>query len=768
MDISIRCPHCGQVCAMKPEFVGREVRCGQCKQIFNVMASGPGGGASEPITLTLASTTAPSSAGALLDLLDKKSASAPTIERPRGQVGNVVLRRLRERKLPAAVAAVSLVLTLVFIVISRAVGMRLLFAIPPMAGAGLAALGFWLPVTKRRGRYGPWLDSGAVRIVQGSGVIGLVLTALHGIMVLAARSGHPIPRALGLSLESARTFGWCHFGAIGASFAVCFLTILVSVTSSLVRRRGLLGAAGILYLALVGSSIAILASLRIFGILGGPMGFDRPLVDQEPWPPMNRRPGFPPGWPRNSVRTQPGQGAVAPVQIQLPPGASDPSHPDFYRVNLAELRSADANHRMIAAGHLENAKPTQLRSEIVKALEETTHDSDSSVRAASLKALCVWTTDDPVLVAIGALKDPDFLFRNAAVEVLARRKDPRAIEPLIESLSYPSNWAALEYLKQTGPTVEDAVLKHYDGGNDEAKRAVIEILAAVATKRGIAKLREIAAGDDFMAAAHARMALQRRGESVADLPFPGSRPGSRHAPPDHSAESGVGRSRNEAAPDPNKPGYYEELARRLQSDDSWQRSKAIDLLLIGRPKKADAETRKQIARAFAAMTQTEHGEDQKKAVRGLALWAGNYGVPTLLTLLNKENRLLHETVLEALGALQDPRAAVPVAELLGDFFDKDAARKCLQRMGPAAEEGLVKVLYSEDPEVSLRAIKLLGEVGTPKCLPTLRDGLRSTNLSIRAATKVAIRKIGERERERKEEEAEENDKSQSDSSSDDT
>jgi HEAT repeat protein len=713
MDISIRCPHCGQVCAMKPEFVGRKVRCGQCKQIFNVMASGSGGGANEPITLQLA-------AG-----MSSQPAAPPAPARPAAP--------------PPAT-----------------------FSPPPTPRASFAAK---FHPSRRR----PEARSGFSE--QGFVWIGVVLLTLSIL-------GLVLPK-VGLQLKVFQRAGRATYGeraspeqmAQSAAVGAITMGFMAGVLMAIGLRKDWGQAVGAPLLAWTVLGITLAATWPFHGSLAGPGRVTPDLTLDDDFPPrppsMQPRPGLPPGWPRNSMRPQPGQGAVAPAPIQLPPGASDPSHPDFYRVNLAELRSADAAHRMIAAGHLENAKPAQLRSEIVKALEETTHDSNSAVRAAGLKALCVWTTDDPVLVAIGALKDPDFLFRTAAVDVLTRHKDSRAIEPLIESLSCSPNWAAQDYLKHLGSAIEDAVLKHYDGGNEHAKEAILEILAEVATSQGIAKLREIAAGDDFMTASRARSALQRRGEKVDDLPLPGVGRVPPRAPPGRSAEGGGRRSPDQSALDPDTPAYYVSLSRQLQSGDFWQRSKAIDLLLAGSPGKADPETRKQIARAFAALTQTERGDGQKKAVRGLALWAGKYGVPTLLKLLNKENQFLHETVFEVLGPLQDPRAAVPVAELLGDFFDKEAARKCLRQMGPAAEEGLVKVLYSDDPQVSLAAVKLLGEVGTPKCLPTLRDGLRSTNLSIRAATTAAIRKINERERERKEG-AEESDKGQSGSSSDDT
>jgi HEAT repeat protein len=203
----------------------------------------------------------------------------------------------------------------------------------------------------------------------------------------------------------------------------------------------------------------------------------------------------------------------------------------------------------------------------------------------------------------------------------------------------------------------------------------------------------------------------------------------------------------------------------MQSENFVMRRKAMDLLLAGEPAKAKADTRKLIVRLFGAMVESEHGEDQNKAVRGLALWGGKDGVPTLLKLLGNEHSFLRKTVLEALGPLQDERAAVPVANLLGDFFVKNEARECLRQMGAAAEEGLLKVLYSDDADVVFTALDLLGDAGSAKCLPTLREGLRSRNVKIREATKNAIRKIVQRDQERKA--AEKKEKEESGSEKDD-
>jgi HEAT repeat protein len=202
--------------------------------------------------------------------------------------------------------------------------------------------------------------------------------------------------------------------------------------------------------------------------------------------------------------------------MSMPPGVFDLNDPELYRKMLAELRSSDLNRRRLAVAVLAHVEPKEMRQEITKALEPLMGDSDDMLRSECLKALDVWSTD-VVPIAIRALGDSGSFVRNTALELLERRKDPRAIEPMIALLSDPMNMRVAKSLEQMGSPVEDAVLARYDSGNDHARRFIIQILGAVATEKGLAKLRQIAADKrDRSSAVFARFMLHRRGETVAD------------------------------------------------------------------------------------------------------------------------------------------------------------------------------------------------------------------------------------------------------------
>lgn len=516
MAIQVECQGCGKSIAAPEKYAGKKVKC-RCGAVFIVPSA----------------AAPPSSAGALLDMLPEDLTSGPTIESPgenassacgdvlsagqpiiprgkarhRSSSSRNVFGRLRKRKLATAVAVFALVLTVAFLFLSYSLGMRWYLAVPPIVGGGLAALGFRFQIIVRHGRRVSWVDPSAARIATFCGVLGLFLAGLIGLMYLAGRSGHPILTALGLSPDLARTLGWFNLVAVGLCFAVCFLVIFVSVVGNLVRKYGLLGAAEIIYLCLACPLIVFLAVQCSHEIVNQARLYRhkqiarrmqessrKQISDSLIGSPHNRRPA---SAPRRKPR-----------KIHFPPGATDPQHPDFYRVNLAELRSDDSARRRLALMRLVKADPKELRDEITEVLKSLLDDPKFRLRGYALKAFCRWSADDTLPIVIRALDDDNFSVKNSALDILGERKDPRAIEPLVILLLKPYGFRVASCLEKMGPMVEDPLLEHIDTCDEMTRSSIIRILRTVGTKKSLTKLREIAAGDDLMAANSARHALR--------------------------------------------------------------------------------------------------------------------------------------------------------------------------------------------------------------------------------------------------------------------
>ena len=201
-------------------------------------------------------------------------------------------------------------------------------------------------------------------------------------------------------------------------------------------------------------------------------------------------------------------------------------------------------------------------------------------------------------------------------------------------------------------------------------------------------------------------------------------------------------------PDASEPDYYKKLADLMTDKTNFLNGKAIDALLKINPQDIpDKAVRQQIARNFRDLaTGNITSMGNGKAIRGLALYGGKFSVPILVELLDKEQLKVDNSLFEALAANPDPRGAEAVCRKLGHSFNNAAAISALRQMGPVAEDALQKAAPSTDEAVSLAAVKLLGEVGTPKSFGLLTKASKTGTEEVRLAAKESIKEIRERAR----------------------
>jgi hypothetical protein len=197
---------------------------------------------------------------------------------------------------------------------------------------------------------------------------------------------------------------------------------------------------------------------------------------------------------------------------------------------------------------------------------------------------------------------------------------------------------------------------------------------------------------------------------------------------------------------PDAESDYARLADLLHDGNPFQRREAIkELLQIEPGAVQDKETKKRIARGFREIAFGETSKlEQGDGIRGLVIWGGKYANPLLVDLLDRETLAALPEVFDGLAMLKEPEGAAAVCRQLGNFFNHDAAVACLRKMGPAAEDSLIKAAPSNDPKVSLAAVNLLGEVGTNKSMDLLNRATKSKNLDIRDAARAAMKSIRER------------------------
>lgn len=186
----------------------------------------------------------------------------------------------------------------------------------------------------------------------------------------------------------------------------------------------------------------------------------------------------------------------------------------------------------------------------------------------------------------------------------------------------------------------------------------------------------------------------------------------------------------------------------LQDGDVFERGKALERLATVDPTKvSDKRLRNEITRAIRDVALANDGRDADEALQPLVVWGGKYSVPILAQLL--ENEMLfskHDDIIRLLGKYPSNEGAKAVAKFVGELGEHRLACETLLAMGSVAEEAVMEIAPSDDPEISLAAVYILGEIGSEKSLPLLRQGRSSTNRDVKRASSEAAKKIVRRTR----------------------
>lgn len=194
----------------------------------------------------------------------------------------------------------------------------------------------------------------------------------------------------------------------------------------------------------------------------------------------------------------------------LPPEVTDPMSPDFYRHNLADLKSWDKDRHKRAIRRLKAAQPKELREEIAAALmDELSQSDDSSVRADVIEALPAWSTADqlfPTFVALAA--ENDGRVSGAAIKSLGRLRDPRAVATLLSLVDRRAGEVE-DALKQMDAAAEDELLARVDDPDEKVRTVVIKSLGEVGTQKSEAALTKQAGSSDFAIKTEAEQALRK-------------------------------------------------------------------------------------------------------------------------------------------------------------------------------------------------------------------------------------------------------------------
>jgi hypothetical protein len=181
------------------------------------------------------------------------------------------------------------------------------------------------------------------------------------------------------------------------------------------------------------------------------------------------------------------------------------------------------------------------------------------------------------------------------------------------------------------------------------------------------------------------------------------------------------------------PGEVDRKLADLKGSDPQQSKEALGWLAAADPQPA------QRARVTAALEpllfdgDVRGNLDPDLLLRVYLAWAGKDNVPAMIRMVQNPTLPAWSPaktglVMEALGKLQDERAAGALAEKLSDPALHDHAVNALKVMGPGAEKVVLDYLFDEDPDTRLRASQLLADYGikhdtvAAEALARLRSG----------------------------------------------
>jgi HEAT repeat protein len=458
----------------------------------------------------------------------------------------------------------------------------------------------------------------------------------------------------------------------------------------------------------------------------------------------------------------------------------DRNDPKFLDLVVEDLKSNDPNHRRQAAEVLAEMRPNQRKDEIVKALLVVADDPLGPQRAAAVKALGVWGEREQLPAILNALKDKDHSVSRAAFEVVARMKDDRAIEPLIESLPRMRDDAA-RALRAYGKAAEKPLLEAARGANREVKREAIKLLIEMDVKEAgpviteglrdtdrdvkkaameyVARTRDASAAADLVEAVgdifvrqQALDALRaigppaekavvdglkredrgQRREMIGLLKEIGTKESvtalrellmePRGFDRDHARDalrSIAGRFPKDFPAD--KPPIWEvdpitQGIADVKSTDLFRKRGGAEALVKNDPK----ERREEVLKVLEGMLTETDGALRKAGIEGLAAWGGKDYAVKLIKLVTEDDRDSRHWSMTALAKMQEERAIPAITSRLADFFDRGHAVKTLKDYGVKAQVEVSKYCTHTDAGVRHEATKLLGAIGDKEAVPALQ------------------------------------------------
>lgn len=186
--------------------------------------------------------------------------------------------------------------------------------------------------------------------------------------------------------------------------------------------------------------------------------------------------------------------------------AENPNDPKYFDANLKFLKYGDWTIREDVLERFMEIDPEsiddeQLRQEISDALMALARsdDTDPSSRRLAVYIMVPWSQEECVPLLIELVEDHSPFIKKNVLQAIAELRDPRTFEPVVKLVaeSLGDREDAKKCLLVIGSPAEESVLNHIDQGDVFAKRALIEVLGEIGSKKSLTKLESIRDQSEF-------------------------------------------------------------------------------------------------------------------------------------------------------------------------------------------------------------------------------------------------------------------------------
>lgn len=406
----------------------------------------------------------------------------------------------------------------------------------------------------------------------------------------------------------------------------------------------------------------------------------------------------------------------------------------------ADMQGTDPQRQHEAGKQTEPKQPPKETTQTLLALLATTQGPN---RLAILDTLDVVGGDQIVPTLIDLLKDKDPEFRKKVVDILVRRGDPRAIEPMVRLLGQPDSGVD-EALVRMGPAAELGILDLLAELDAAACVRACQVLGRIGSDRCLSPLKQLSRHSNPVVSVAAADAIQAIGRRTG-----GSEPTAPVRPPEKAKPSSPASDR---LPAPVKPpevspptpsmvagkGQLSDALAALRTGDAERKEAGQQL----RQMTPDRTRGKEVADALVrTLGETRDAETRVSLIQALATWYTPETLPVLLEGLRDENLFVRHKTIEALGTVRDEQVIRILAEGLGDANLSMLAAQALSAIGPMAEKTVLKYAEHPNPQLRLQAVRVLGQIGTEKSIATLTRVARTNDAMLRWAVDDATRSI---------------------------